>query len=140
MYVRYEDRRTGEGLFQALRRLKPRRAWADRYDELHGWLWVETPNVPSETYDRPRWCRLLATWWQPGARVHHDKAWEACGLLRAHGHAMRRITTSTLLGTRLYEDDLQLVVRHDRAELIRLRHEQMAHGAGDRATIRRWSP
>lgn len=139
-YVRFEVRRTGEGLFHAYEQPRVPRRCRRRHTELLNWLNCNTPVPPREAYDGSTGDRL--TWWQPWAHEHIRHAQAMSDLLNGLGVRMRPIRAHAIEGEILFEDGVQVVVRHERTEIRRMRREpdkrdETRGWSGDRRTIRR---
>lgn len=151
MFVRFERRRTGEGLFCNIlanlrhddRRIRRR----DRPDFrfLVSWLWNNTPAPPDYVYMRPPDRLEPLTFWRDPAAEHIRVSWRICRILNLNGIPLRPIRSARAPGPVLYEDAVQAVIlcgRWYRERIARYpQPRQPALGwSGDRATIRRWKP
>jgi hypothetical protein len=149
-YLRFEMRRTGEGLFHLLDRLRYQnehrvlRHHRAEVDDLRVWLFTQTWAPPGEVYrarghpSRPR------TWWLTTATEHTTRAWRVCHLLNVSGIPLRPLRADACPGIELFRDECQAVVAADPAWIrraLKTRKHARRRGpgwSGDRSTIRCW--
>lgn len=147
MYVRFEVRRTGEGLFQVIDWGDYRANGLSRKERhelglLRHWLHTHTWAPEVGAYRSP----CARTWWAPDAREHIRVSWRVCRLMNRAGVALRPIHARQLPGRTVYRDSIQVVIHPSRRQLEKLigpdprsgRAEAVRGWSGDRTTIRRW--
>ncbi len=147
MYIRFESRTTGDGLFGVMSWLDMNREILRRrdrhvFDTLCDWLCHQTRKPSASVYPNKR----AITWWVPTASEHIDQAWRMCALMNRNGISMRPIRAHRLPGRTTYRDEMQVVIVASPRQLDAVRggdpraprREPKTVWNGDRTTIRKW--
>jgi hypothetical protein len=146
MYVRFETRRSGRGMFDVIARVraephKLRRHRAE-LERLANRLWDDTPAVEEEMYDTRARMPRARTWWGPGAGALARDAWEFRRLARRAGIRLRVLVSRDAPGVVRWSDEVQAVIfaetRAMRQAVVKPRgvEGRAERWNGDRATIR----
>ena len=143
MYLRFELRGSGEGLFQVLCKLRYddsriRRGDRRALEDVNAWLCDNTKAPGSDIFEN----QSPIFWWLPDAHGHQDRAYRACALLNRSKIRMRPIRAAVPPGEVVFRDDVQvavLVCAQLWAKRIKpARKTKESPWLGARATIRRW--